>query len=674
MKNLFYDISKKTFSPNIKRFLPKTTILLFTAIALLPLSIFFINISNTIIVIALITLIYMLLALSSVHLNRLYYDIAKNQERYYEAKKRLDIKEKKLSSLLGQAPIGIFYYDNSLKILNYNRLFYEIFGLETNLKGFNLKGLEDKEAVEVMSSVLKNKSSKQYMGSYNFSFQEKTIWAELTCSALLDDRGIVTGGIGILEDKTTEHQAFEKINQISLRDSLTGLPNRRSYKNFMLELIESPQNQSNYSILFYMDLNNFKQINDTFGHFVGDGLLIEVSDRFKSLNIRNSHLSRLGGDEFLLAMPFVSSMEIYTKERAKGIAEHIKKLFLKVFEIEGLDLYMTTSIGIVIIEPKTDNINNIIRQADMAMYQTKKDGQNNISFYNHTLDLEQQELTTLQQDLNHAIGNGDLELYYQPIVDIKDDRLTAVEALIRWNHPEKGLIMPDRFIPMATESGLINRVGWWVADEVCRQLSEWRAKDIINFEYIAININARQLHEVDFSKHIEGCILKYKINPAMLKLEVTETTLIDSFTKTQKIIKDLKSRGVECNIDDFGTGYSSLSYLRKLSFKVLKIDRFFIAEIFTNEDDLKLVESIIGIGKQFNYKIIIEGIETMEQKRKILEINDDVCYQGFLCSRAIPALEFEKRFLNPSKNSQRVSTAHKQSSESQPPHQIHTSN
>jgi EAL domain-containing protein (putative c-di-GMP-specific phosphodiesterase class I) len=281
----------------------------------------------------------------------------------------------------------------------------------------------------------------------------------------------------------------------------------------------------------------------------------------------------------------------------------------------------------------------------MAMYQTKRDGQDNIRFYDHTLDLERQELTALQQDLNHAIDNGELELYYQPIVNIKDDTLNAVEALIRWNHPKKGLIMPDKFIPMATESGLINRVGWWVANEVCRQLSCWKDKDIIIFQYIAININARQLHEIDFSKHVEGCILKYNVNPSLIKLEVTETTLIDSFTKTQQIIKDLKKIGVECNIDDFGTGYSSLSYLKKLSFKVLKIDRVFINEILMNEDDLELVKSIIGIGKQFNYKIIVEGIETHEQKKKIFEIDNNVCYQGFLCSKAIPAKEFEDRFL-----------------------------
>ncbi len=575
---------------------------------------------------------------------RLFYR-KKSEERYRNAKRKLEIKRKKLSLLLSQAPIGIFYYDKNLRILNYNRIFYQIFGLKRNLKGFNLNNLNDKKVVKIMKSVLIDRKTHNYIGSYNFTFQDKAIWAELRCSALVDDNGNLIGGVGILEDKTKEHEAYERLNYVSLHDSLTGLPNRRSYKNFMQKLIEDRRNQDHFSILFYMDLNHFKEINDTFGHSVGDKLLLEVANRFKSLKLENSHLSRLGGDEFTLTVTFVSKSEIETIERAKEIANRIKALFNEVFEIEGLNLYMTSSIGIVLIEPKTDNIDVIIRHADMAMYQTKRDGQNNIKFYDHTLDLERQELTALQQDLNHAIDNNELELYYQPIVDIKDDRLNAIEALIRWKHPTKGMIMPDKFIPMATESGLINRVGWWVANEVCRQLSIWDSRGLIKFEYVAININARQLHEIDFPQHIEKCILDYKIDPSLIKLEVTETTLIDSFTKIQKIIKDLKKIGVECNIDDFGTGYSSLAYLKKLSFKVLKIDRVFVNEILIDDDNLELIKSIIKIGKQFNYKIIVEGIETLAQKKKILEIDSDVSYQGFLCSKAIPAMEFEERFL-----------------------------
>lgn len=653
MKRLLYYSSKKIFSPDVRRKIIKKLYYSMPKIVvtILMLSILFFylfksEVQNNVMLLAwivIINIINFIFIYDYLHY-KLFYQ-KRSEEKYKKAKKRLKLKERKLKLLLSQAPIGIFYYDENLRILNYNKIFYQIFGLETNLRGFNLNNLTDKNAVEVMKSVLVDKTSKNYVGSYDFTFQDKTLWAELRCSALVDEKGNVIGGVGILEDKTTEHEAYKKINYISLHDSLTRLPNRRHYKDFMQKLVNSSKNQEYFSILFYMDLNHFKQINDTFGHSVGDKLLIEVANRFKSLDIKDGHLSRLGGDEFTLAVPFVSKSEEEVKDKAKKIATRIKELFYKVFEIEGLNLYMTSSIGIVLIQPKTDNIDTIIRQADMAMYQTKRDGQDNIKFYNHTLDLERQELTALQQDLNHAIDNGELELYYQPIVMIENDKLNAVEALIRWKHPSIGMIMPDKFIPMATESGLINRVGWWVANEVCKQLAIWKERDLIIFEYVAININARQLHEIDFPKHIEKCILKYNINPSLIKLEVTETTLIDSFTKTQKIIKDLNNIGVECNIDDFGTGYSSLSYLKKLSFKVLKIDRVFINEILINDDNLELVKSIIRIGKQFKYKIIVEGIETLEQKRKILEINKDVSYQGFLCSKAIPAKEFEDRFL-----------------------------
>jgi diguanylate cyclase (GGDEF)-like protein/PAS domain S-box-containing protein len=620
----------------------------FISILLLPLSviILFSTIPNALILSLLITVFYILLIISNLHTNQLYYDKITTKELFEKAKKSLTEKEKKLNSLLEQAPIGIFYYDTELKIIRYNQLFYNIFGLDKDLLGFNLNELKDKKAVDMMREVLKSDHVQKSVGSYDFSFKEQNIWVELTCSALRDEQNNITGGIGIIEDKTIEHQAYEKINFISLHDSLTKLPNRRFYKKFMINLIQNPKNQDHYSILLYMDLNHFKQINDTFGHTIGDNLLLEVSQRFKSLKIEKSNLARLGGDEFVLTLPFVSKDAQKAKERAKEIANRIKGLFIPVFEINNLNLYMTTSIGIVIIEPKTDDIDNILRQADMAMYQTKREGRDNINFYNKRLDLEQQELTSLQQDLNHALTDNELVLHYQPIVNIHDDSLVAIEALIRWQHPTKGLIMPDRFIPMATESGLINKLGWWVANEVCRQLSLWKQKDKLNFEYVAININARQLHEVNFSEHIESCILKYRVNPSLIKLEVTETTLIDSFSKTQKIIKDLRERGVECSIDDFGTGYSSLSYLKKLSFKVLKIDRIFITDILTNQDDQELVKSIIAIGQQFNYKIIIEGIETEEQKKKIFEINQNVCYQGYLCSRPIPASTLEERFLS----------------------------
>ncbi|MBD3793575.1 MAG: EAL domain-containing protein [Campylobacterales bacterium] len=630
------------FLPDFRIAFPSITILLVPLIVKIH---FLDDFEHGVVLQCLLLIFYALLILSNRRLNHLNQQIYHNRVRYESANERLTRKENKLKSLLDQAPIGIFYYDTHLKIINYNKPFQKILGVDKDLTGFDLNKLKDKKALKVMEEVLINHVKQESFGSYNFSYQDETIWVELACSPITEKNGVVRGGIGIVENKTIEHQAYEQINYISLHDSLTQLPNRRYYINFMQDLIHSDKNQTHYSALLYMDLNRFKQINDTFGHLIGDKLLLDVAKRFDSMKIKHSFLSRLGGDEFIMVLPFISDNPAITEAEAAEVAGRIKEMLHHVFEIEGLNLYMTTSIGIVIIEPKTDDIDSIIRQADMAMYQTKREGQDNISFYDKQLDLEQQELTSLQQDLNHAIKNNELALHYQPIVHISNDKLIAVEALVRWGHPTKGLIMPDQFIPMATDSGLINKVGWWVVNEVCRQLTEWKAKDLINFEYVAININARQLHEVNFSEHIEKCILKYNIDPSLIKLEVTETTLIDSFSKTQQIVKDLRSRGVECSIDDFGTGYSSLSYLKKLSFKVLKIDQVFIADILHNRDDQELVKSIIGIGKQFHYNIIVEGIETEEQKQKILEISKDVSYQGYLCSRPIPPKDFEERFL-----------------------------
>ena len=655
MKNFINDISKQIDFTNVKdkaiedlyRFIQKTLI------SILILSTLFIIMfwseiqSKTLLAvwITLIIVLNILVLMANKRLNKLFYETFTSQERYQWAEEQLATKEKKLTAFLKQAPIGIFYYDHNLNILRYNSMFKKLLGLDKNLNNFNLKEIKDKEVVNTLKKVLTISSEKETIGSSKMSFQENPIWIELTCSSLHDDNDEIIGGIGTIEDKSIEHNAYEKINYISLHDALTDLPNRRNYQNYMEEMIEKVEHIDYYSFLFYMDLNHFKQINDTFGHIVGDKLLLEVASRLKALEIDKKYLSRIGGDEFIMLIPFYTKELDIARKEAKNIALQIKEIFNEAFHIEGLDLYMTSSIGIVLIEPNSNNTEQIIRQADMAMYQTKREGLNNIRFYDHSLDLQQQELTSLQHDLKSAIENNELELYYQPIVSISNNTLNAVEALVRWNHPTKGLIMPDRFIPMATESGLITKIGWWVAKEACRQLYVWKNAHIINFEYISININARQLNEINFVEQLDSCIKKGNISPSLLKLDLTETTLLDNFTKTQEIIQKLKEKGIECSIDDFGTGYSSLSYLKKMAFKVLKIDKIFINDILTNQDSQELVKSIIAIGKQFNYKIIIEGIEKESQREQLMKIDDSIYYQGYLCSKAIPAKEFEQQFL-----------------------------
>jgi EAL domain-containing protein (putative c-di-GMP-specific phosphodiesterase class I) len=280
------------------------------------------------------------------------------------------------------------------------------------------------------------------------------------------------------------------------------------------------------------------------------------------------------------------------------------------------------------------------------MYQAKRQGRDTLSFYNSDLDKERQELFILQHDLNFAAENNQLELAFQPIVNIKDDSLRAAESLLRWNHPEKGLLYPGQFIPLAVESGLIDEMGWWIIENICRQISDWKSRKIFGLRYISINIDAMQLQRVNFVEKLFTILEQYTIHPSEIKLEITETSLIDNFEQTREIIMTLQDHGIRCAIDDFGTGYSSLSYLKRLSFSVLKIDREFVKDMIGNPNDLFLVKNIIEIGKKLNYRIVVEGIETEEQKEILKKIDDTMSYQGFLFSPAISAKEFEKKFLS----------------------------
>jgi len=279
------------------------------------------------------------------------------------------------------------------------------------------------------------------------------------------------------------------------------------------------------------------------------------------------------------------------------------------------------------------------------MYQAKKHGQDHISFYNNALDEERKQTFVLQQDLIYALENDLFELYLQPIMKIDDDSVKAAEALIRWNHPKNGLMQPLEFIPLAIELGIITDIGWWVLRKVCQTISVWKKHGDWNLEYISINLNAKHLIQSDFIERFFHELESYNVDTKDIKVEITETSLIDNFELTQQVIHELQKRGIKCVIDDFGTGYSSLSYLKKLSFSVLKIDKEFIFDLEHNEDNETLIRTIVEIAKQFNYNIVVEGIETSEQKEIIRSIDHNLSYQGFLTSEPIPIEDFKEKFI-----------------------------
>ena len=571
-------------------------------------------------------------------------ELERQKEEISEVQEALFEKEEMLHLFFDQAPIAVFSYDKNLNIINCNELFLTLFNVQKEkIIGTDLNDLLDEKAIGIIRDSL-TKGMQTYIGYYD-SLRGSEFWVEGKYSPIYDKQRTVIGGMGLIEDKTKEHIALKKLEYLVSHDSLTSLSSRRGFDEYMAKMIGKKQHSSHLSLLFYLDLNQFKYVNDSLGHTYGDKLLIVVSKRLQKLVNPGSNLSRLGGDEFILVDPFVSKEKDEAKNKADQYIAKIQELFSEPFVIEGVRLYLKTSIGIVIIEPDSCNVEEIVRHADISMYQAKRHGLEHISFYNTQLDIERKNTFDLQHDLVSGIDNDQLQLFFQPIVNIKDDSLRAAEALLRWQHPEKGLISPVDFIPLAIESGVISDIGWWVLEQVCLYISQWKEHGEWKLKYVSINIDAKQLIKDDFSDTFLSKLKEYGVETSEIKIEITETSLINDFVITQSVIQELRSNGIKCVIDDFGTGYSSLSYLKKLSFSVLKIDREFVHDMLYNEENMKLIKMIIGIAKQFNYNIVVEGIEEEAQKNVIKNIDDTLSYQGYLTSPPITEPEFRKKFL-----------------------------
>jgi len=565
-------------------------------------------------------------------------EIAKVQSELHD-------KQEMLALFFNQAPIGIFTYSTDLVITDCNQAFLDLFELKKEeIIGVNLEQLPDDSPIEPARKAL-TEGTQTYVGPYT-STKNSTYWVEAKCAPIRNSDSKVIGGIILIEDKTKEYNALRELQYYATHDSLTSLSNRRGFVSFMNEMVSKEEHQAYYSILFYLDLNQFKYINDSLGHSFGDKLLMAVSERLKILVDAHNNLTRMGGDEFIIVAPFIDQSLQKTKEKAEECIEKIQKTFDEPFVIEDVRLHVKTSIGVVIIEPGFDNIEEIVRHADVSMYQAKRHGHDYISYYNKALDTERKKIFNLQHELISALRNDELELYYQPIVNMKDDSLRAAEALIRWEHPEQGLILPEDFIPVAIESGIIVDVGWWVLDTVCRQIKKWKEEGRWKVKYISININAKQLLKNNFASTFLAKLDAYGVNSSDIKIEITETSLIDNFEMTQDVILELQENGIKCAIDDFGTGYSSLSYLKKLSFSVLKIDREFMSGLVNDEESVVLMRTMISIGKQLNYNVVIEGIEDAFQKDIIRKIDENVSYQGYFISPPLPESEFREKFLN----------------------------
>ena len=619
--------------------------LLYVSIILIPMIASILIIDGILFPLAILMLLYystqLIIGYNTYKQNR---DILAHQRAITMAQSQLYKDREALEYFYKQAPIGIFFYDLDLVVTDCNNAFLELFHLKReDIVGVDLHLLPDNGPLRVMTDAL-TKGTQHYIGAY-YSMKGLHYWVDARAFPLHDHNDNVVGGVVMIENKTKEHEAKEMLEYLAMHDSLTGLSNRYGFRDFMESLVKDEKHQNSCSLLFYLDLDRFKQINDSLGHTFGDHLLKAIANRLKELIPPDANLTRLGGDEFVVVLPFVSKDPHEAKTKAKSFAKTIHQVFAKPFLLEGVRLYIKSSIGIVLIEPEFTNIDEIVRHADISMYQAKKKGEEQISFYNNELDRERKQVFALQQDLIHALERDAFELYLQPIVGIDDNAVKAAEALIRWHHPEHGLLQPVEFIPLAIELGVIGDIGWWVLKKVCETIEAWKRSGDWDLEYISINFNAKQLITEDFVEHFFAELKKHSVDPSDIKVEITETSLIDNFSLTQEVIREMQKRGIKCVIDDFGTGYSSLSYLKKLSFSVLKIDKEFIFDLENNEGNETLIRTIVEIAKQFNYTVVVEGIEKEEQRDIIRKIDDRLSYQGYLVSQPIPIGKFKDQFI-----------------------------
>ena len=456
----------------------------------------------------------------------------------------------------------------------------------------------------------------------------------------LDDNGQIVGLIATAVDILDRKNAENTIFNLAFKDPLTGLPNRRLILERLNHALSASERTNCFGCLIFIDLDNFKRLNDTFGHAHGDLLLIEVSNRLTSCVREIDTVARLGGDEFVLLLEDISPRVGDANRYAEQISEKIRVILAMPYELKNNLHYSSPSIGVCLFHGKQQSPDDILKFADTAMYQAKESGKNRIRFFDPEMQKAIEIRVALEADLRQAIHQQQLHLYYQIQMDQSLNPL-GVEALIRWIHPEKGMIPPGQFIPIAEESSLILEIGQWVLDYACQQLAIWSQKPQTHHLVLSVNVSAIQFKQINFVEQVKTAINKHNIAPSRLKLELTESVALENLeaviSKMQILREDI---GVQLSLDDFGTGYSSLSYLKLLPLNQIKIDQSFVKGINTDNSDAVMVTTIIELARNFGLDVIAEGVET-EAHLAFLKKHGCKAYQGYLFSKPISAEEFE---------------------------------
>ncbi|MDP2792521.1 MAG: EAL domain-containing protein [Sulfurisoma sp.] len=552
--------------------------------------------------------------------------------------------ELRIAAIAFESQEGMMVTDARGVILRVNRAFTQLTGYSAEEAIGRTPALlrSGRQAPEFYARMWQNlKDIGYWQGEMWNRRRNGKIYAEwLTISAVTAADGAPTHYVGTFSEITKNKEAEAEIHRLAYYDPLTQLPNRRLFHDRLTQALAGSGRSGHYGALLFLDLDNFKNLNDTRGHEAGDHLLVETARRIQA-NVREGDtVARLGGDEFVVMLEDLSE-EIQEAAHQTGlVGEKIRESLDLPYDLDEHAYHCSTSLGVTLFHGHDESAETLLKHADMAMYKAKGAGRNTLRFFDPAMQTALDERGTMESELRLALSQGQLELYYQPQID-GGRRVTGAEALIRWRHPERGLVSPTDFIPLAEETGLILPIGRWVLQTACARIKAWSAIPAAAELRLAVNVSARQFRQPDFVDEVRQVLAMTGANPARLKIELTESMVVDNVGDTFEKMHALKALGVGFSLDDFGTGHSSLSYLTRLPLDQLKIDRSFVLNLPDSPGDAIVAQTIISMARSLGLQVIAEGVET-EAQREFLDRHQCHAYQGFLFSRPLPLPAFEE--------------------------------
>lgn len=548
---------------------------------------------------------------------------------------------RKFSKAIEQSPSSVLICDRQWRIEFANQKF-------TQLTGYDAETIIGKHPGVLSEEAHAHRENRQLWQSIRLQVQRvgvwqgeinsvrrngERFWEQLIVTPIKNSKGEATGYLILGEDISIRKRYEQQLLRQANYDILTGLPNRMlALDRLKLALAQARRESSLVGVMF-LDLDNFKHINDTLGHDAGDNLLIEAARRISSCLRGTSTVARLGGDEFLVILPGLTGPDATSQ-----VAERILKTFAPPYLLNGQEVFVTTSIGIAIFPNDSDNSGTLLQHADAAMYQAKHKGKSAYAHFAPEMTEVSHERLQMESLMRRALEQQEFELYYQPIVQTDSGELCSAEALLRWNSPGLGMVMPDRFIPLAEETGLITPIGEWVLHEACLAAMRWKETTGTSIG-ISVNVSPRQFRDPGFIYTVMNALETSGLEPQQLELEITERLILDNTIETADILRQLDQSGIRLSVDDFGTGYSALSYLKSYPFDTLKIDKSFIQDVMKEQDDAALVKAIINMAHSLGLRVIAEGVEE-EAQTHFLQMEGCDYSQGYFYSRPLPERDF----------------------------------